>query len=262
MKNDPFGLRGRIVLITGGTSGIGRACADAFAAVGATVALTSRTESRAAKVAAQLQKKYGGKAIGLACDVGDGTSVKAMVKSLAQWSKEPLAAVVNNAGYEIVTDWWSTPLHKMKPAQVEEAVRTVANVDLEGSRWVTYYTLPRLLQQGKGSLVYVSSTPALTGYQGFPYTEAKAAILGLMRDAARAYGPEGIRANAVAPGNIRTAWLDKLSAKEQKKLEQENPLRRFGEPKEVANVILFLASDQSAFVTGETIIVDGGTVIR
>lgn len=262
MKGDRFGLKGHVVLITGGTSGIGLACANAFASVGATVALTSRTKSRAETVAKGLQKTYGGSVVGLACDVGKPGSVKSLVERLQEWSKDPLATVVNNAGYEIVQDWWTTPLHEMEPKQLEEAVRTVARVDLDGSRWVTYYTLPRMLQQGKGSLVYVSSTPAITGYQGFPYTEAKAAILGLMRDVARVYGPRGIRANAVAPGNIHTAWLDKVPLAERKKLEKENPLGRFGEPSEVANTILFLGSELSSFVTGETIIVDGGTVIR
>lgn len=262
MKADPFGLKDRTVLITGGTSGIGLACAHAFAGVGASVVLTSRTTSKAAAVAKELQKKYDVPVAGLGCEVGESASVKAMVARLAKRSKGTLAAVVNNAGHELVADWWSTPLHKMAPAELQKAVRAVAAVDLEGSRWVSYYTLPLFLKQKQGSFVYVSSTPAITGYQGFPYTEAKAAILGLMRDMARGYGPDGIRSNAVAPGNIRTSWLDKVSPKERKKLEKENPLRRFGEPAEVANVILFLASEQASFVNGETLIVDGGTVIR
>lgn len=262
MTDDPFGLAKRVVLITGGTRGIGRSCVEAFAAAGADVALTSRTQQNAQDVATDVQKKYGVRVGGFACDVSQEPSVEAMVRRLAAWSRRPLAAVVNNAGHELVSEWWSTPLHKLEPRELLKAVRTVAGVDLDGARWVTYHTLPRMLKQGAGNFVYVSSTPAITGYQGFPYTEAKAAILGLMRDVARVYGPKGIRANAVAPGNIRTEWLDQVSARSRRKLEKENPLHRFGEPEEVANTILFLASHLSSFVTGETIIVDGGTVIR
>jgi 3-oxoacyl-[acyl-carrier protein] reductase len=188
--------------------------------------------------------------------------VSSAIKKVMDWAPGPLAALVNNAGHEIVPDWWSKPLHKLPPAEVEKAVRAVAAVDLDGARWMTYHALPLFLKARRGSFVYVSSTPALAGYQGFPYTEAKAAVLGLMRDVARVYGPKGIRANAVAPGNIRTSWLEKVSPKERKALETENPLRRFGEPREVATAILFLASNLSSFVTGETIVVDGGTVIR
>jgi NAD(P)-dependent dehydrogenase (short-subunit alcohol dehydrogenase family) len=253
---------GRIVLVTGGTRGIGNACAHALAEVGAHVVLTSRDAESAAAVADDLQKKHGHRAAGFACDVGSEPQVRRLFQSIEKWSKVPIAAVVNNAGYALTEEWWGTPLHEFAPTELEKAIRAVARVDLDGSRWVTYHALPRMMKKGKGSLVYVSSTPALTGYQGTPYTEAKAGLLGLMRDVARGYGPHGIRANAIAPGNIRTEWLDKISVKARKRLEKENPLRRFGEPREIANAVLFLASDLSSFITGDTLVVDGGTVIR
>lgn len=259
---DPFGLSNRLVLVTGGTQGIGRAVADAFAQAGAHVAVTSRRAEKAERAAADIKKKSGGRAAGFACDVADRRAVEALFQSLDRWHPGPIATVANIAGHEVVEGWWSKRLHELAPEEVEEATRTVAGVDLAGARWATYFAVPRMLRAGRGSLVYVSSTPALTGYQGFPYTEAKAAVLGLMRDVARAYGPKGIRANAVAPGNIRTGWLEKVPPAERRALEKENPLRRFGEPAEVASAVLFLASDLSSFVTGETLIVDGGTFMR
>jgi 3-oxoacyl-[acyl-carrier protein] reductase len=111
-------------------------------------------------------------------------------------------------------------------------------------------------------LIYISSTPALSGYHGTPYTEAKAGLLGLMRDLAREYAPHGIRANAVAPGNIASGWYHQLSEAEKQKLATESPLQRWGLPEEVAGTILFLASELAGYITGQTIVVDGGEVIR
>ena len=257
-----FGLAGRVALVTGATKGVGQAAADVLAAVGAHVVVTSRHEEEALAAADVLQKKYHRPALGVACDVAQREQVKRLFKRIDDWNQGPLQALVNNAGHPVVPAWWDTPLHKMSETEIEKAVGAVSAADLAGSRWCTYYALPRMLKRKKGSIVFTASTPAITGYKGFPYTEAKAAILGLMRDTARGYGPMGVRANAIAPGNIRTSWLDEVAPKERKRLEKENPLQRFGEPREVAHTILFLASDMSSFVTGETIILDGGTVIR
>lgn len=262
MSFDPFGLRDRVVLITGATRGNGLAIAQRMSEAGAEVVVTSRHAKEASTVAKDLGKRFRIEALGRACDVSKRAEVERLFRAIDDWTSRPLAAVVNNAGYPVDEDWWDTPLHEMTPETVVKATRDVAAVDLEGSRWCTYYALPRMMKARRGSLVYTSSTPAIAGYKGFPYTEAKSAVLGLMRDVARAYGPYGIRSNAIAPGNIRTDWLDKISPQDREKLEKENPLQRFGEPREVADAVLFLASDLSSFVTGETLIVDGGTVIR
>ncbi|MBI2077292.1 MAG: SDR family oxidoreductase [Euryarchaeota archaeon] len=259
---DRFGLKGKVAVVTGSTRGNGRAIAEAFASVGAHVVVTSRKQSEAERVAADLRKRFKAPALGVGCDVTDKDSVRLLFEKVASWSKAPLATVVNNAGYEVVKEWWENPLHEFAPEELEKAMRTVASVDLDGSRWCAYHAIPRMLRQRAGTLVFTSSTPALTGYQGLPYTEAKAAVLGMMRDLARTYGSYGIRANAIAPGNIRTDWLTKISEEDRRALEKENSLRRFGEPREIADVVLFLASDMSSFITGETLIVDGGTVMR
>jgi 3-oxoacyl-[acyl-carrier protein] reductase len=259
---DPFGLAGAVAIVTGATKGVGAATSEALASVGAHVVTVSRHEEEALASAERLQKKYKRPALGLEADVADRSQVKALFRSIDAWGQGAPRVLVNNAGLPIVPAWWDTPLHRMPEKELDKAFRAVMDVDLAGSRWCTYYALPRMMKQRRGSIVYTSSTPAISGYKGTAYTEAKAAILGLMRDVAREYGPSGIRANAIAPGNVRTGWLDRLSAKARRILEKENPLRRFGEPAEIANVALFLASDLSSFVTGETILVDGGTVMR
>jgi 3-oxoacyl-[acyl-carrier protein] reductase len=257
---DPDGLRGRVAVVTGGTRGIGAATAQAFAAAGAHVVVTSRREQDVRRSAAQLTRRYRVEALGVECDVSKPAAVRALFKDVRGWGRGPVAALANVAGFGIKPRLWDTPLHRLTMEEATDGFRSVYEVDVIGSRLCTLHALPDMLRHKEGSIVYVSSTPALAGYKGTPYTEAKAALLGLMRDVAREYGPRGVRANAIAPGNILTEWLDKVRPAQRRVLERENPLRRFGEPREVADLILFLSGRRSSFITGQTIVIDGGTV--
>jgi 3-oxoacyl-[acyl-carrier protein] reductase len=254
-------LEDRLVVVTGATKGIGRAVAELVASWGAHVVITSRQASSASAAAKGLAKRFQGRVHGLACDVTDPASVKALFAQV-DGLKVPLWGLVNNAGFPFETRRWDKPLHAYSDEEAVSRFDEVMRVDLVGARLMTKAALKRMRREGAGSIVFVSSTPAISGYKGTPYTEAKAAVLGLMKDVAREYGPSGVRANAVAPGNIRTAYVESLKPAERKALEQEAPLRRWGEPQDVAGVIGFLLSDLSAFVTGQTLIVDGGTVSR
>lgn len=256
------GLEGGWVLVSGATRGIGRACVDVFAQAGANVVATSRKQNQAEAAAAEAAKRHGVRALGLACDVAQLADVEATFARLLRETGGRIDAVVHTATFPVVGEMWDTPLHEMTDEQVVAWFRQVYEVDLAGSRFVSRAAVRAMRPRRRGALVFFSSTPALAGYKGLPYTEAKAGVLGLAKDLARAYGADGIRANAIAPGNVRTTWLDDLTAEEIRALERECVLGRFGEPEELARAALFLASDLSSFVTGQTLVVDGGTEMR
>lgn len=259
---DLLGLQDRVILVTGSTRGIGRACADTLAEVGARVIVNSRKSADAVAAAKEIEKEHGSPALGVGADITQVQDAARIVASAKQWGGR-VDAVANIAGYPFARDIWDTPLHQVTPADTTAWFEKVWRADFLGAVHVTRAVLPLMMEQRRGALLFTSSTPALTGYQGAPYTSAKAAILGFMRDIVVEYGKHGIRANAIAPGNIRTpATFDTMTPQEQAAAALESPLQRWGEPEEVAKVIAFLLSDLSSFVNGQTIVTDGGTVRR
>jgi 3-oxoacyl-[acyl-carrier protein] reductase len=254
------GLKDAVVLITGGTRGSGLATAQLFAKCGARVAINSRSSEEVATVAEALQASYGVPTLALVADVSDVRTVAGMFEQLSAWSDGRLEVLVCNAGYRLVQQYWNTPLHEMGEEEIGEWFRRVRAVDLDGARLCCREALRLMVPQRRGSIVLISSTPALAGYRGTPYTEAKAALLGLMRDLSREYSASGIRVNALALGNIASGWYEKLSENQKKELANEVPLGRWGTPFEVAGAIAFLASDLAGYVTGHTLIVDGGVL--
>ena len=254
-------MEGRYAVVTGSTRGIGRAMAGVLARHGCNLVVSSRNPGDCEAAAKELAAEHGVRTVGIACDVSVRSAVCDMFEEISEWSEGRLDVLICNAGFPLRDDIFNTPLDATPADRLEEWYLGVFRTDTMGSVFCTHEALPLMLARGRGSIIYVSSIPALAGYQGAPYTVAKAGILGLMKDIAREYGRSSIRANALALGNIRTrATYDLLDAATRRLFAEQAPLQRWGLPEEVAEAALFLASDKSGFITGQTLVVDGGVV--
>lgn len=256
-------LENQCALVTGASRGIGRAIADCLAGAGCSVAVSSRNRQECENAAAEIAESHKVRTIGLQADVSSLESVQRLFRELSKWSAGRLDVLVCNAGYPFWPEIWNTPLHETPAEKLQAWYLDIFCTDALGSVFCTFGALPLMTARRSGSILYVSSTPALEGFQGTPYTMAKSSLLGLMKDVAREYGKDNIRANALALGNIQTpATFEQLDEASRRELAAEAPLRRWGAPEEVAKAALFLVSDLSSFVTGQILVVDGGTLRR
>lgn len=243
-------LADRVALITGAGGGIGRASALVFAREGARVVVADINQSAAAQVAGEITAA-GGQALAVQVDVSQAVSVEAMVAAASAWAGR-IDVLLNNAG--ITRD---ARLQKMTEAQWD----AVINVNLKGVWLCGRAVAPHMVAQGSGSIINVSSIVGLYGNFGQSnYAATKAGVIAMTQTWARELGPAGVRTNAVAPGFIMTEMSSTVPEKIAAEIREHTPLRRFGQPEELANVYLFLASDKSSFINGAVIQVDGGLV--
>jgi 3-oxoacyl-[acyl-carrier protein] reductase len=252
-------LNGKKVIVTGAGKGIGRAVALAIAENGADVCVASRTASDIESLITEIRSSRKVRAVGITADVSDNIDAKLIV----QKALDDLGGVdglVCAAGYPLKQELWDRKLEDFE----ERDFLSVFEVDVLGSFRVIKEVLPIMSKQKSGVIIAFSSTPAIAGYsKGAPYTVAKAANLGLVKEVASEYSKDGIRAYSIAPGNIKTSrTYDSLSEEEKAILANESPMRRWGEPHEVGEVVASLLSDKFSFVTGQSIVVDGGTVMK
>jgi 3-oxoacyl-[acyl-carrier protein] reductase len=252
-------LDGRIAVITGSTRGSGRAMAELFSEHGANVVVTGRDEKEAQSIAEQLSREYQTKSIGLKLDVSQADEVNEMINKVRKKYGQ-IDVLVNNAGYPIKDELWDASFEQIQDQDLE----SIVGVDTIGTYRCCRGVLPIMVEKHRGVIINISSTPAISGYiKGAPYTVAKAANLGITKHIAAEFGKYGIRCNAIAPGTIATQrnW-DRLTTEQRVDIVRSIPLGRAGKPEEIATVALVLASDYTSFVNGQTIVVDGGEIIR
>lgn len=240
-------MKQKVVIITGGGQGIGLAAAKRFLAGGARVVLADLNESCAA-AGRELSAK-GGEAVGIPCNVADGEAVERLFDQvLSRYGR--VDVLVNNAG--ITSD---ARFHKMTEAQWDR----VMAVDLKSMFYTCRQAVAAMMETGGGAIVNVSSISAQTGNFGQAnYCAAKLGVVGLTRALSTEYAARGIRVNAVAPGFILTDMVKTIPQKVAEQVVETIPMKRGGEPREVAAAICFLASDEASFITGQVLSVNGG----
>lgn len=240
-------LTGRTVIVTGGTMGIGKGIAGVFARAGANVVVVARDRARGEAAAAELGAAY------VAADVGRAEDCERMAaESLERFGG--IDVLCSNAG--VFPD---AKLADMTEADIDAIFAT----NVKGTMLSVKACLPALERSGHGRVVLTSSiTGPITGFPGWShYGATKAAQLGFMRTAAIELAGKGITINAVMPGNIETEGLAELGPEYRQQMEASIPQRKLGRVEDIGNAALFLATDEAAYITGQTIVVDGGQVL-
>ncbi len=250
MSDSPFS--GRIALVTGGSRGIGRACVERLARGGADVAINYRSNDAAAAEAVEAVKQLGRRAIAVRADVSQADAVTTMIATVER-DLGPIDLLVNNAGVfdyaphtEMTLDVWQRTL----------------NINLTGLFLVTWGVKDGMIARNFGRIVNMASISALQPRPlSIAYSASKAGVVGFTRSIASAFAAHNIRVNAVAPGLIETEILEGVSQQAIDKIVDATPMKRIGQPDEVAALVQFLLSDESSFMTGQTLVTCGGRVM-
>jgi NAD(P)-dependent dehydrogenase (short-subunit alcohol dehydrogenase family) len=245
-------VAGKVALVTGGAGGMGAAHVRALAREGATVVITDVDAEAGARLADEI-RAAGSEAASHRLDVADADSWRAVVAEVAQTYGQ-IDVLVNNAGVQV----------RSVGVEVEEREwDLVTAVNQRGVFLGMQAVIPGMVERGGGSIVNIASVAALVGLRGsIPYQASKAAVLGLTRGTAAAYGPYNIRVNAICPGLVVTGMTQSADAEAVARMKVQIPLGRDGRPEEVSAAVVFLASDESSYITGIALPVDGGYVVQ
>lgn len=254
MASSLFDLAGKVAVITGSSRGIGRAIAERMAEHGARVVVTSRKLDACQAVAKAINDK-GGEAIALACNISRKEDLQKLVDdTIAHWGG--IDVLVCNAAVN--------PYYGPSIDVPDEAYEKVMSSNVRSNFWLCNMVLPQMAERGGGSIIIISSIAGLIGSPTLGvYGLSKAADMALARNLCVEWGPKNIRANCIAPGLVRTDFARALweDPKVYEQVVKTYPLRRIGEPDEIAGAAVFLAAPSGSFMTGQTIVIDGGGVV-
>lgn len=247
-------FKDKVVIVTGGSFGIGKATSIAFAKRGANVVLVDWIEDKD-QIAMKQINEEGVNSIFIKCDVSKDADIKAVIeKTISSFGQLDFA--FNNAGIE-------GEMNQTQDCSEENWDKTL-NVNLKGIWLCMKYEIPQILKNGRGAIVNCASVAGLIGFPGLPaYVASKHGVIGLTKTAALENAKSGIRINAVCPGVIKTAMIDRLTGNKkevEKQYEDMEPVGRMGNPEEVAEAVMWLCSDAASFVTGVSLPVDGGWI--
>lgn len=249
-----FDISGKVALITGASRGIGKATAHQLARSGARVVVSSRKQEACDRVVDEI-RAAGGEAAAFACHIGDHDRLKELVAFTHQ-TFGGIDILVCNAA--------TNPVYGSLTTLPDEAFSKIMTVNVQSTIWLCNLVLPAMAERGDGTVIMMSSIAALRGTATIgAYGMSKAAEAALARNLAVEWGPKGVRVNAIAPGVINTDFARELvnDPVRRTQMEGRTPLRRFGEPDDIAGIVHFLASPASAYITGQVIVADGGETI-
>jgi NAD(P)-dependent dehydrogenase (short-subunit alcohol dehydrogenase family) len=251
MQHTPFDLTGKAAIVTGSSRGIGRSSAELLAKLGAKVVISSRKAEACEEVAAGIRNS-GGEAHVIACNISRRKEIEVLISGTTKHYGKIDILVCNAA----VNPYYG-PLLDIK----DDAFDKIMNANVKSNIWLCQLAIPQMAERGNGSVVIISSIGGLRGSTVIgAYGISKAADFALCRSLAGEWGPKGVRVNCVAPGLVKTDFARALWENEEllKRRCATTPLRRIGEPDEIAGAVAYLGSDASSFMTGQTIVVDGG----
>lgn len=245
-------LTGRVALVTGSTRGIGRAIAQSLAAAGARVVVTGRDEQRAREVAAEIAAATGAETLGMGADLSDGAQAAALVERVEK-DLGHLDILVNNAG--LTRD---NLIMRLK----DEDWDAVINANLRAA-FITCRAASRgMMKRRWGRIINVASVVGIIGNKGQSnYAASKAGLIGLTKSIARELASRNVLANVIAPGFVETDMTAAMPAETRASLSAGIPLERLGTPQDIAGMVVVMASDLTAYMTGQVIVVDGGMVM-